>query len=268
MKTKYTLLVIISWFFTVSLLAQTVNESVVVSSGGGPSAGGIYSNFAVVGEPFVASPVAGSTISTNIGFIYRTADIQATIVNLTIFLEGLYAGSGVMNKAQNEFGDQFSGTVADKITFELHNAITYATTAYTNSNVDLNTNGTATVSVPSGVSGSYYVTVKHRNSIETVSKNPINFAGTPLSYNFSTDFTQAFGDNLKHLGEGIYGLYAGDINGDGAVDALDMIPLENDAAGFVTGYINTDVNGDGSIDALDMILVDNNSAAFISAITP
>ena len=49
---------------------------------------------------------------------YKTLNVKA-------FLEGLYAGAGLMNKAQNETGDQFTGTTADKVTVELHNATTY-----------------------------------------------------------------------------------------------------------------------------------------------
>jgi hypothetical protein len=251
-----------------TLAAQTLNQSVVLSSGGGFGAGDNYSNFAVLGETFVASPVAAATTSTSIGFIYRTADVQATLLNLTIFLEGLYAGGGFMNKAQNASGDQFNGTIADKISLELHNAISYATTVYTNNDVNLNTDGIASLSVPAGISGSYYVTVKHRNSIETVSAAPLTFSGSPLSYNFTLNEHQALGNNLKQLGEGVFGIFSGDTNGDGAVDALDLIDLENDAANFATGYLFTDLNGDGSVDALDMILADNNSAAFVSAVTP
>jgi hypothetical protein len=47
-----------------------------------------------------------------------------------------------------------------------------------------------------------------------------------------------------------------------------MIPVDNLAAAFGGGYIPEDINGDGSIDALDMIILDNNAAAFISAVFP
>jgi hypothetical protein len=250
------------------ITAQPLNESTVFSSGGGASTGGIYSNFAVVGEVFVASPVSAASTSTNIGFIFRTNEMLATLVNLKVILEGLYSGSGLMNKARNESGDQYDGSVADKITLELHNAVNYATTTYTNNNIDLNTDGTATVSVPSAINGSFYVTVKHRNSIATVSNSPLIFSGGQIEYDFSSGIVQAFGNNLKDLGEGLFGMYAGDTNGDGIISALDLIEIGNQAANFSSGYINTDVNGDGVIDALDLIITDNNSSGFVSVKTP
>jgi hypothetical protein len=268
MKTKPTLLFTFSLFFSLSLFSQVSNESVVVSVGGGTSSAGIYENFAVVGEPFVASPVAGATTSTNVGFIYRTADIQATVVNLTLFLEGLYGGAGFMNKAQGAAGNQYGGAIADKITFELHNAMNYAITAYSNANVDLNTNGSASLSVPSNISGSYYITVKHRNSLQTVSASPVSVSGSPISYNFSSAQSQAFGNRLKLLGEGVYGLYAGDVDANGQVNLSDINTISAAATTFGTGYIATDVNGDGVIDALDLILADNNAALGVSSSTP
>lgn len=268
MKTKYTLLVVMSWLFSASLFAQASNESVVVSLGGGASSAGIYSNFAVVGEPFVASPVSGSSISTNVGFIYRTADIQATVVNLTLFLEGLYGSAGVMNKAQNAVGNQYSGSIADKITFELHNALNYAVTAYSNTNVDVSTDGIASLSVPSNVQGSYYITVKHRNSLQATSASPISISGSPISYNFSTAQSQAYGNRLKPLGEGIFGLYAGDVDGNGLINLTDINTITGVATSFGTGYIATDVNGDGTVDAFDLILTDNNAALGVSSSTP
>jgi len=268
MKAKPTLLFILSWFFVLNLLAQATHESVVVSAGGGVSSAGIYSNFSVVGEPFVASPVAGAAISTNVGFIYRTADIQATVVNLILFLEGLYSGGGIMNKAHNSAGVQYAGSVADKVTLELHNAANYTETAYSNTNIDLNTDGTASLSVPSNVSGSYYITIRHRNSLQTVSAAPVAISGTPVSYNFSSAQSQAFGNRLKALGGGYFGLYAGDVDANGLINITDINTITTEAALFGRGYVATDVNGDGTVDALDLILTDNNAALGVTSSTP
>lgn len=250
------------------LFAQHNNQSVVVSAGGGFSSAGNYSHFAALGETFVASLVTGSDITTNIGFIYRTNDLQATLINLTFFLEGLYGGAGIMNKAQSAAGDQYSGTIADKFTFELHNALNYATTAFSNTNVDLNTNGTSSLSVPSNINGSYYITLKHRNSLEVISASPVTIAGTTINYNFSSSQSQAYGNRLKLLGEGVYGLYAGDVDGNGAINLSDITGINIAANVFAEGYIPSDVNGDGTVDALDLILADNNAALSISSSTP
>jgi hypothetical protein len=122
--------------------------------------------------------------------------------------------------------------------------------------------------VPSNISGSYYITVKHRNSLQTVSASPVSVSGSPISYNFSSAQSQAFGNRLKLLGEGVYGLYAGDVDANGQVNLSDINTISAAATTFGTGYIATDVNGDGVIDAFDLILTDNNAALGISSATP
>ncbi len=189
------------------------------------------------------------------------------LLTLNFFLEGLYAGGGVMNKAQNGAGDQFAGNTADQVAIELHDGGNYGNTAYTETNVSLTTNGVASVSVPAVHNGSYYVTVNHRNSVVVTTSVPVSFSAGAINYNFDLP-AKAFGDNLKLMGDGQYAIFGGDINQDGAVDGLDMIEVDNQAANFGSGYIPEDINGDGSVDALDMIILDNNAAAFVSAILP
>jgi len=251
-----------------ALFAQHSNESAVVSAGGGSSSAGIYSNFSVVGEPFVASPVSGAVSSTNVGFIYRTADLQATVVNLMLYLEGLYQAGGIMNKAQNSAGYQYSGTIADKITLELHQAANYAVTDYTSPEVSLNTDGSATLTVPSNIVGSYYLTVRHRNSLETTTATALNVAGTTIGYDFSDLASKAYGSTLKELEPGVFGFYAGDVNQDGTVDGVDIEFLSTSASSFTRGYVDSDINGDGVVDALDLIVTDNNAATNIGVVSP
>jgi hypothetical protein len=139
---------------------------------------------------------------------------------------------------------------------------------YTASNIPVSTSGNATVMVPANYSGQYYMSVHHRNSVETVSGSTVTLSGTSLNYDFSTSASQAFGNNMKQMGDGNYALYGGDANGDEAIDGADLIAVENDVTVFAGGYILTDVNGDGVVDASDLILVENNAFNFISIITP
>lgn len=118
------------------------------------------------------------------------------------------------------------------------------------------------------VPGNYYVDIKHRNSIETWSKNPVSYSSsTGLNFDFTSAVQNAFGDNLT-LRSGKWCLYSGDINRDEIIDIEDISILENDISNNVSGYINSDVNGDGITDASDMIYIDNNSFNNISCIHP
>jgi hypothetical protein len=133
--------------------------------------------------------------------------------------------------------------------------------------VDVNTDGTATLTVPGSLGTSYYIVVKHRNSIDIWTGAPVSFSGSSISHNFSTAATQAYGSNLK-LVAGKYVIYSGDINQDGIIDNNDITLLDTDALNFANGYISTDLNGDGIIDSGDMILLDNNASSFIARIVP
>ena len=244
-----------------ALYGQSLSPT-VISTAGDYYTGTSATLSVTIGEPVIETYTSGSVILST-GF--QQSDLMKQLM-LTLFPEGLWNGTG-LNKAQNETGDQYSGNTADKINIELHNAADYGIVAYSASGINLSTSGQAAVSVPGTNSGSYYLTVKHRNSIETVSAMPIAFSGISISYNFTDNAGKAFGDNMKAL-DGIYVIYGGDVNQDGVVDGLDMIPVDNQAANFGTGYIPEDINGDGSIDALDMIVLDNNAAGFVAAVLP
>lgn len=120
--------------------------------------------------------------------------------------------------------------------------------------------------------GTYYVVIKHRNSIETWSRlsgetyNPMNLG----SYNFSDSLSKAYGSNMKQVDFSPvnFAAYSGDVDQDGSVDASDVSSIDNDANNSVTGYVNTDLSGDKFVDAIDVSIVDNNSSNTVSAITP
>ncbi len=60
----------------------------------------------------------------------------------------------------------------------------------------------------------------------------------------------------------------GDVNQDGLIDALDLIAIDNLAAGFGTGYVPEDLNGDGAINAVDILIAITNAAEFVRGIRP
>ena len=199
---------------------------------------------------------------------FEIINLPDKTLNLKFYLEGLYNGSGTMNKAQDVSGDRFGSDTADVVTLEFHDASGYQSTVYTVSQLAVNTGGQASVSsIPYWLNGNYYITIRHRNSIETTSSGPVSFTGNNISYDFSTAASQAYGNNLKNTG-GFFVIFGGDVNQDGSVDTADMTPVDNDASAFATGYLATDVNGDGTVDTGDMTIIDNNAAGFVSSITP
>jgi len=189
------------------------------------------------------------------------------ILNLSVYFEGLYAGSGTMNPARNDSGPQFGADIADQITVELHNSLNYSIIEHAVPEVNLGTNGSASIAIPSVFNSDYYLTVKQRNSIETTSATPVSFAGPVIDYAFNTP-SSAFGNNLLPMIDGQYAVYSGDVNQDGVIDTGDISPIDNDQLNYATGYIVSDVNGDGVIDTGDVTIVDNNQFGFVGSVLP
>jgi hypothetical protein len=205
---------------------------------------------------------AGSTFATEQSF----SIVNNKTLNVHFFIQGLYNGA-TMNKAQDENGDYFSGTIADRVSIDLHSSTAPYGLVDTLNNIDLNTNGTSTTLVPSTHNGSYYLAVRHRNSMETWSANPVSFSGSAITYIFDNT-AKAYGDNMALMAGGNPGMFAGDTNQDGIIDGGDLSAVGNQADFAVSGYIPEDVNGDGLVDGTDLSLTGNNADAAIGIMTP
>ena len=198
-----------------------------------------------------------------------TGGLGQRTLNLTAFLEGLYNSAGSMRQASDELGAHWAAGIADNVTIELHSAVPgqYSTINFSAPATSISTTGLATIKIPATYKDSYFLTIKHRNSIETVSASPILFSAGTIAYDFSTSASKAYGSNMKNIG-GKFILYGGDVNQDGIIDISDMIPVDNLSASASMGYLPEDVNGDGLIDISDMIIIDNNSGMAIGSVTP
>jgi hypothetical protein len=216
---------------------------------------------------YQTAPACSNTITGTVTITVKSCFKTLTLTS--VMLEGLYNGGGTMRRANNDLGPIFTDPlISDTITVELHNA-TYSSIAYKATNVNLSTTGTATITVPVAYNGSYYITIRHRNHIETTTAAPVSFSGGTISYAYDLP-SKVYGSNLILMaGPGNhYAVYGGDSNGDGAVDILDILGVQNDAFTFASGYLLTDLNGDGTVDVLDLIMAQNNAFLFISLINP
>ena len=79
---KIIIFVISLLFLFGNIQAQYINHTEVLSSGGGQSDGGNYSNFGVLGETFVGFPVTGENYITSIGFLFYASGIPLWIDEL------------------------------------------------------------------------------------------------------------------------------------------------------------------------------------------
>ncbi len=178
-------------------------------------------------------------------------------LNLSAYIEGFYnSASDIM--------------VSDTVSVYLRNAtFPYAIVDSTKSTLNSSGDGTFTFSYPSnGVN--YFIVIKHRNSIETWSKTTQTFTGNILNYDFTTSATKAFGNNMKQIDASPvrFGIYSGDVNQEGIVDASDVSTVDNDTFNSLSGYVTSDLNGDDFVDASDLGIVDNNAFNSVSVISP
>lgn len=136
----------------------------------------------------------------------------------------------------------------------------------------LNSSGEALLNFKRLANGiNYYIQLKHRNTVQTWSSSPGQaFFNDTLIYDFLSDSSTAFGNNQIRIDDSPvrYAIYNGDVNQDGSIDISDLSLIDNDAAGFTTGYTPTDLNGDDYVDLGDMTIADNNATGFVAAITP
>jgi hypothetical protein len=196
-------------------------------------------------------------------------------VNVKAFLEGYYRGSNAMSAGLYELGFISDPTATDSVTVNIWKASNLsATNPDTTVKGFIRTNGRIAFSLPSrtiGLGTNFYIAIKHRNSIETWSANPILSSGS-VSYDFSTGLDKAYGDGtnapMKNMGNGVYAIYGGDVNNDGTADATDLQITENDAYNFFFGYNASDCTGDGASDASDMQLIENNANLFLFMARP
>jgi glucokinase len=89
-------------------------------------------------------------------------------LNITVFLEGLYNGSGGIVKVQGcDDGetsyDMFSGTISDTLTVQIAQTNDPFLILHSEHGVDINTDGTISLNtIPGTLTNSYYIIIKHR----------------------------------------------------------------------------------------------------------
>jgi len=248
----------------------TISAGGSITAGGGTTSNSVTVTWNSTGAQSVSvnyTNINGCRAATPTVYTVTVNDCFKTLNLSSVLLEGLYDGSGTMRQAWNESGPQWPAGIADKIIVELHDAANYSNIIYTDANISLSTTGTAVVTIPAIYNGSYYVTIKHRNSLETTTVTSISFAGGIINQSFGAR-SNIYGGNLSLSYDGRYLIYSGDVNQDGFIDTQDYIGIDNDSYNYVAGYLDTDVDGSGIIDTNDYIPIDNNNYNYIGTVLP
>jgi hypothetical protein len=204
------------------------------------------------GADVCADTIAGSGSWTGNGTICGAGSMR---LRFTALIEGFY------NQSTNKM-------VRDTVMVYLR----VSSSPYTrvdSAKVVLDSLGYVSINFNNAPAGSYYLVIKHRNSIETWSKTggEAMVRGTINVFNFTISQSQAYGNNLVLKGTK-YCVYSGDVNQDEVIDGGDLANIDNDASTFTKGYVVTDVNGDLVVDGSDLSIDDNNASNFVSVQKP
>lgn len=147
-------------------------------------------------------------------------------------------------------------------------------TDYPNVKVDsgkayLSVNGSLpNINFSKALNGTYYLVFKHRNTITTwsASGGTLYTRGTAINIDLISNLSDSYLNSEKQIDPfPYYGMYSGDINNDGIIDASDLSKTDNGAAINLSGYVSEDVNGDNFVDGSDLSIVENNQGVTISA---
>jgi hypothetical protein len=111
-------------------------------------------------------------------------------------------------------------------------------------------NGSAAVAVEASA-GQYSVVLKHRNHLAAMSAEPVPFTNTVVSYDFTISSNRYLGGTnaCVQLEPGVWGLIAGDADGDGKITETDREIVKRQMG--KTGYLSGDINLDGVVDGND-----------------
>ncbi|MBS1513960.1 MAG: hypothetical protein JSS63_02940 [Bacteroidetes bacterium] len=115
--------------------------------------------------------------------------------------------------------------------------------------------GVSNFSFTNTPAGSYYLSVKNRNMIETWSASPAAIVNGSNSYDFSASQSSAYGSNL-FLKSGKWCFYNGDLNQDGFVNGNDFTVFSSQFG--TNGYLVSDLNNDGFVNGNDFTSFSNS----------
>ncbi|MEO6488727.1 MAG: hypothetical protein ABIO04_02210 [Ferruginibacter sp.] len=261
------------------LASSYCSSSGVVTLSGSPS-GGTFTGPGISGNTF--NPALAGTGTHNIIYSYISPstncsnsmsqpvtvnDCSNITVSLKVFLQGYYIGGQAMQPVLNNQSVPSSlATQTDTIIVELHHPFSFA--LIESKKAILMTNGLVSLTFTQ-TAGNFYIAIKHRNSVQTWTKDPVQCTSSTPLYNFTIAANKAYQDNQVQVQPGVWAIFTGDINQDEFIDSNDFPELDNDSFnGVAFEYKATDLNGDGFIDVNDFPVYDNNSLNGVTSLHP
>ena len=215
-------------------------------------------------------------VNGNSAICTQVVEVQPAFdtLNVRLFIQGYYNPGSVMNSALYNSGVGIDPTEIDTVHVCLIDPNTLVQVeCYDGILKDDGSLSCAFTHSPGG--NSYYIQIRHRNTLETWSANPVPMTYVS-SYDFSISDTSAYGGNMVQVEPGVWAVWSGDCADisatpdvqDGFIDSGDFSAIENDTQNFSFGYITTDLTGDAITESTDYSVVENNSQLFLISSHP
>ena len=279
------------FFGVISCLSQSIERSVVASSGDYYEVGNISLSW-TLGEIATETYTSGNTILTQ-GF--QQPDITLRIyVDITAFLEGPFNGTDMNNDLSdlnllpvtqpynappwNYPGTESLGIVplpnkVDWVLIELRDAInapsaTPSTTIARKAGIIMNDgsvvnpDGSANLEFSHTINNQLFVVIWHRNHLGMMSAFPLSESGGVYTYNFTSSMGMAYLNGQKNLNGSVYGMVAGDADGNGEIESIDKDSYWAIQAGE-KGYKPADFDMNSQVDNIDKndFWIENNNTS-------
>ncbi len=250
-----------------NFIFQLNENSIAIDNGANLSSVGVNDDFEGnqrpaqngfdIGAYEFGSSSSGSNINVNTKILLEGPFNNGTMV---LLLNGVLPLSQPYNQAPwnyngNESVSSVPSDVVDWVLLELRTGTSSSGTVARKAallksdgtivNLDGSTNPTFAIA-----EGNYYLVIMHRNHLSIMSANAISLNGNSSLYDFTTGPSKAFGTNpLTNLGNGKWGMYAGDGDLNNLVNVIDYGSVGNYL--FQTGYKFGDLDLNGIINVMD-----------------
>ena len=111
----------------------------------------------------------------------------------------------------------------------------------------MDANGSTNVLIEVSPMSTNYFMVSHRNHLSVMSAEPLVFTNQLMTYDFTTNWTCYYGGSnaCVQLEPGVWGMVAGDADGDGKITEVDRQIVSNQVGR--TGYLPGDLDLDGVV---------------------
>ncbi len=172
-----------------------------------------------------------------------------------VYLDNLQI-TEVGTSSSSETVENIPANVVDWVLVELRTGTAAGTVAakraafIKNDGSIVDVDGTSKVNFSNVNSGNYYIVIKHRNHLAVMSANPVALSSSSSLYDFTTGENKAYGTTpMADLGNGTFGMYAGDGDHNGTINVLDYGTVGNSI--FETGYKDGDLDMNNVVNVLD-----------------